>query len=144
MDCKVETGCGRFLIAQYFGLKAKLTFIKFLEKLSKNISVAVPDLQIMGARSSRSWDKEGARSQKKTKKVSALRGSVWSENKAGAFPWIRHCEFGVTIFKNDKIVKIKMLLAEKDKRGKRAYRVFIKEKKNRLDILILVQHWVKG
>jgi len=48
MDCKVETGLERFLIAQYFGLKAKLTFIKFLEKLSKNISVAVPDLQIMG------------------------------------------------------------------------------------------------
>ena len=39
---------GRFLIAQYFALKAKLTFIKFLEKLGKNISVAVPDLQIMG------------------------------------------------------------------------------------------------
>ena len=37
-----------------------------------------------------------------------------------------------------------MLLAEKDKRGKRVYRGFIKEKKNRLVILILVQHWVKG
>ena len=49
--------------------------------------------------------KEGTRSKKKTKKVSALRASVWSKNNASALPWIRHCEFGVTIFKNDKIVR---------------------------------------
>ena len=72
MDCKVETGLGRFLIVQYFGLKAKLTFIKFLEKLSKNISVVVPDLQIMGGWVPDHPDpeirKEGTRSQKKTKR----------------------------------------------------------------------------
>ena len=102
---------GRFLIAQYFALKAKLTFIKFLEKLGKNISVAVPDLQIMGGVGGGGGGhqdpeiRSGAGLKKKTKRFRALRASVWSKNKAGALPWIRHCEFGVTIFKNDKIVR---------------------------------------
>ena len=49
-----------------------------------------PDLEIIwGGQSSRPLDKGGGCSPPKF--FSALRASVWSKNKRGPLPWIRHC-----------------------------------------------------
>ena len=72
--------------------QGKLTLIQVsarLESSGVNLVVA-PDLQMRWG-SSRPWDKRGP--SLKNKNFSALRASIWSNNKGGPWPvpWICHC-----------------------------------------------------